>query len=124
MSVKTTSKPCIPLWLRLRGRLLQRPRLCFGLMLGCLLLSLGLSLFWDGRWGDRRPVVPGKGTVLHQGYDQVLSNAQSLSGILQLQEEVNQLMIQPVLTREDSLRLLEMCERLEGLNKQLISTQK
>lgn len=93
-------------------------------MIASLVLSLGLSLFWNGGDPIERHGLSAPVRTVQQNYDQVLGHVQSLSGILQLQQEVNLLMSQAELSHNDSLRLLGLCQQLEQLNKQLIPIQK
>jgi len=119
MSAKTTSENSQP-QIRIPLDWLQtRPRLIYGLMVLCLVLSVALSFLWRGQHPSTRSAGLQPRKAVHQNYDQVMGNVQLLGLIWQLQEEAEQLLTKPELTHEDSLRLLHVCQRLEALNKQL-----
>lgn len=119
MSTKTTSEDSQPQIRIPVGWLQKRPRLVYGLMVLCLVLSVGLSFLWRDQHPSNRSAGLQPRKAVHQNYDQVMGNVQSLGLIWQLQEEAEQLLAKPELPHEDSLRLLHVCERLEVLNKQL-----
>ena len=119
MSAKTTSEDSQPQIRILVGLLQKRPRLVYRLMVLCLVLSVGLSFLWRDQHSSNLSAGLQSRKAVHQNYDQVMGNVQSLGLIWQLQEEAEQLLAKPELTHEDSLRLLHVCQRLEALNKQL-----